>query len=49
MEIAGQRRPGYPSIRHSNRVLIVSYEALSETLQRINKSGGRIANISKAA
>ncbi|MEL7353441.1 MAG: phycobilisome linker polypeptide [Cyanobacteria bacterium P01_A01_bin.116] len=49
IEIAGQRRPGYPSIRHSNRVLIVSYEALSETLQRINKSGGRIANISKAA
>ncbi len=48
IEIAGQRRPGYPSIRHSNRVLVVSYEELSATLQRVNKSGGRIANITPA-
>ncbi|MGD1896150.1 MAG: phycobilisome rod-core linker polypeptide [Phormidesmis sp.] len=48
IEIAGQRRPGYPSIRRSNRVLVVSYEALNDTLRRINSSGGRIANISKA-
>ncbi len=48
IEVASQRRPGYPSIRHSNRVLVVAYEALNETLKRINSSGGRIANISKA-
>ena len=48
IEIAGQRRPGYPSFRRSNRVLVVAYEALNETLTRINKSGARIANISKA-
>ncbi|MGB3300156.1 MAG: phycobilisome linker polypeptide [Phormidesmis sp.] len=48
IEIAGQRRPGYPSIRRSNRVLVVSYEALNETLRRINQSGGRIASISNA-
>ena len=48
IEIAGQYRPGYPSIRQSNRVLVVSYEALNETLKRINKSGGRVASVSKA-
>ncbi|EDX86812.1 Phycobilisome Linker polypeptide domain protein [Synechococcus sp. PCC 7335] len=48
IEVAGRRRPGYPSIRRSNRVLIVSYEALNETLKRISQSGGRIANITKA-
>lgn len=48
IEVAGQRRPGYPSIRRSNRVLIVSYEALNETLKRISQSGARIANVSKA-
>ena len=48
IEIAGQRRPGYPSIRRSNRVLVVPYEALNETLKRVSQSGARIANISKA-
>ncbi|MGC1309545.1 MAG: phycobilisome linker polypeptide [Phormidesmis sp.] len=48
IEVAGRRRPGYPSIRRSNRVLVVPYEALSKTLQQINKSGGRVANITPA-
>ncbi len=48
IEITGRRRPGYPSIRQSNRVLVVPYESLNETLKRINQSGGRVANISKA-
>lgn len=48
IEIAGQRRPGYPSVRHSNRVLVVAYEALNKTLRQINKSGARVASISKA-
>ncbi|MGB3766159.1 MAG: phycobilisome linker polypeptide [Phormidesmis sp.] len=48
IEIAGQRRPGYPSIRRSNRVLVVAYEALNETLRQINKSGARVSSVSKA-
>ncbi|NJM99549.1 MAG: photosystem I reaction center subunit XII [Phormidesmis sp. RL_2_1] len=42
IEVAGRRIPGYPSIRRSNRVLVVSYESLSNTLQQINKAGGRV-------
>lgn len=48
IEVAGRRLPGYPRIRHSNRVFVVSYEALSETLQKINQSGGRVASITPA-
>ena len=48
IEIAGMRNPGYPSIRRSSRVLVVPYEALSQTLQQINKTGGRVASITRA-
>ena len=48
IEVSGQRLPGYPSIRRSSRVLMVPYEELSQTLQRINKAGGRVANITPA-
>ena len=48
IEVAGMSTPGYPSIRRSNRVFVVPYETLSKTLQRINKTGGRVASISPA-
>lgn len=48
VEVAGRRFPGYPSIRRSSRVLVVPYESLSDTLQQINKSGGRVASITRA-
>lgn len=48
IEVTGRRRPGYPSIRRSNRVLVVPYEALSQTLQQINKTGAQIASITAA-
>ncbi|MEL7332142.1 MAG: phycobilisome linker polypeptide [Cyanobacteria bacterium J06560_2] len=48
IEITGRRLPGYPSIRRSNRVLVVPYENLSQTLQKINKSGGRVASLTPA-
>jgi phycocyanin-associated rod linker protein len=48
IEVAGLRSPGYPSIRRSNKVLVVSYESLSQTLQRINKTGGKVASITRA-
>lgn len=48
VEVAGRRFPGYPRIRRSSRVLVVPYESLSQTLQQINKSGGRVASITRA-
>ncbi|NER79837.1 MAG: photosystem I reaction center subunit XII [Leptolyngbya sp. SIO1D8] len=48
IEVAGMRYPGYPSIRRSSRVLVVPYESLSQTLQRINNAGGRVASITRA-
>ncbi|MEM8613495.1 MAG: phycobilisome linker polypeptide [Cyanobacteria bacterium P01_H01_bin.105] len=48
IEVAGISSPGYPSVRRSSRAFIVSYEALSKTLQRINKTGGRVASITRA-
>lgn len=48
IEVAGMSQPGYPDIRRSNRVFVVPYEALSKTLQRINKTGGQIASITRA-
>jgi len=48
IEVTGRRLPGYPSIRRSNRVLVVPYESLSQTLQQINQSGGRVASITSA-
>ena len=48
VEVAGISTPGYPSIRRSNRVFVVPYETLSKTLQRINKTGGRVASVTRA-
>ncbi len=48
VEIAGRRFPGYPSVRRSSRVLVVPYESLSQTLQQVNKAGGRVASITRA-
>ena len=48
IEIAGISQPGYPRVRRSNRTYVVPYEDLSRTLQKINKTGGRVASISRA-
>ena len=48
IEITGRRVPGYPSIRRSNRAIVVSYENLSATLQKINKEGGKVSSITPA-
>lgn len=48
IEVAGMCLPGYPSVRRSSRAYVVPYEALSKTLQRINKTGGRVASITRA-
>ncbi|MEL6552640.1 MAG: phycobilisome linker polypeptide [Cyanobacteria bacterium J06621_11] len=48
IEITGRSQPGYPSIRRSSRALIVPFEALSQTLRDIHKTGGRVASITNA-
>ncbi|MEM8778426.1 MAG: phycobilisome linker polypeptide [Cyanobacteria bacterium P01_G01_bin.49] len=52
VEISGIGAGGarnYPSVRRSSRALIVPYEELSATLQRVNRSGGKIASITPAS
>ncbi|MGK7932831.1 MAG: phycobilisome rod-core linker polypeptide [Microcystaceae cyanobacterium] len=49
VEITGIGRPGYPSVRRSNKAIFVPYEELSATLQRVGRSGGRIASITPAS
>ncbi|MGV2827559.1 phycobilisome rod-core linker polypeptide [Myxosarcina sp. GI1(2024)] len=48
IEIAGINLPGYPKVRRSSRALLVPYDRLSPTLQKINKMGGKVASISLA-
>ena len=48
IEVTGLLAAGYPKVRRSNRTYVVPYEALNKTLQKINKTGGRVASISRA-
>lgn len=48
VEVSGLSLPRYPRIRRSSRAFIVPYEKLSQTLQDINKQGGKVASITLA-
>lgn len=48
IEVAGLNLPRYPKVRRINRELIVPYDQLSNTLQQINKMGGRVASVTVA-
>jgi phycocyanin-associated rod linker protein len=48
IEVAAISQPGYPKVRRSSKEFIVPYEELSNTLQRINKMGGKVASINLA-
>ncbi|HEY9639905.1 MAG TPA: phycobilisome linker polypeptide [Coleofasciculaceae cyanobacterium] len=48
IEVAGLSLPRYPKVRRSSKEFIVPYEQLSNTLQQINKQGGKIASITLA-
>ena len=48
IEVAAANLPRYPKVRRTNREYIVSYEQLSNTLQRINKMGGKVASVTIA-
>jgi phycocyanin-associated rod linker protein len=49
VEIAGIINPRYPRVRRSNKAVIVPYEQLNDTLQQVNRLGGRIASITPAS
>ncbi|ACK68628.1 Phycobilisome linker polypeptide [Gloeothece citriformis PCC 7424] len=49
VEIAGIVNPRYPRVRRSNKAIIVPYEELNNTLQQINKLGGKVASITPAS
>ncbi len=49
IEISGMCKPGYPSIRRSSKAILVPKEQLNETLQQINRMGGKIASITSAS
>jgi phycocyanin-associated rod linker protein len=49
VEVAAISKPGYPSVRRSSKALIVPYEELNNTLQQINRLGGKIASITPAS
>lgn len=48
IEVAGISLPRYPKVRRSNKEFIIPYEQLSNTLQQINKLGGKVASITLA-
>ncbi|MGB3514752.1 MAG: phycobilisome linker polypeptide [Microcoleaceae cyanobacterium] len=48
IEISGMNLPRYPKVRRVSKAWLVPYEQLSETLQQINKMGGKVASITLA-
>ncbi|MDJ0528126.1 MAG: phycobilisome linker polypeptide, partial [Microcystis sp. M53600_WE12] len=49
VEIAAISKPGYPSVRRSSKAVIVPFEQLNNTLQQINRLGGKVASITPAS
>lgn len=48
IEVSGISLPRYPKVRRSSKEFIVPYDRLSNTLQQINKLGGKVASITLA-
>jgi phycocyanin-associated rod linker protein len=48
IEVSGISLPRYPKVRRSSKEFIVPYDRLSDTLQQINKLGGKVASITVA-
>ena len=49
IEITAISAPGYPKVRRSNKAVIVPFEQLNQTLQQINRLGGKVASITPAS
>jgi phycocyanin-associated rod linker protein len=48
IEVAGMSAAGYPKVRRASKALMIPYDQLSATLQRISKMGGKVASITVA-
>ena len=48
IEISAMNLPRYPKVRRVSRALLVPYEELSATLQKISKMGGKVASVTLA-
>jgi phycocyanin-associated rod linker protein len=48
IEVAGLNLPRYPKVRRINKEFIVPYEQLSNTLQQIQRQGGKVASVTLA-
>lgn len=48
IEVAGLNLPRYPKVRRINKEYVVPYDQLSNTLQKINKMGGKVASVTLA-
>lgn len=48
IEVASANLPRYPKVRRINKAILVSYDQLSETMQKIQKMGGKIASVTLA-
>ncbi len=40
--------PRYPKVRRVSRAILVPYDKLTPTLQKINKMGGKVASVTLA-
>ncbi|MGH2414481.1 MAG: phycobilisome linker polypeptide, partial [Microcystaceae cyanobacterium] len=49
IEIAALTGPGYPRVRRGSKAILVPYEQLNQTLQQINRQGGKIASVTQAS
>lgn len=45
VEVAAISKPGYPKVRRVNKAVIIPYEELNAHMQRVQRQGGKIANI----
>jgi phycocyanin-associated rod linker protein len=48
LEVAGIYGQGYPKVRRSSTAFLVPYEQLTQKMQQITRSGGRIVSVTQA-
>jgi phycocyanin-associated rod linker protein len=48
VEVTSVVQPGYPRVRRSSRAYLVPYDKLSQTLQEVNRIGGKVASVTPA-
>jgi phycocyanin-associated rod linker protein len=48
IEISAMNLPRYPKVRRVSKAILVPYEQLSATLQKISKMGGKVASVTLA-